>query len=375
MKRYSITIKAAAMAIAALSLAACNNAEYSELTNQAYFEQTRTNANTAMKITVGEDNVEQNFYVRLSSPAEQASTFEVSVDEAALNEYNARNATHYVALPASEYELTNTETTVNAGGVSSTPVQLTVKPLSNEVKNSGKKYAVALKLKSKNGVNDVLEPGSKLVCIIDQVVRQDVPVINSAARITFNMRQEYALTAWTVEMNVNIDRLGKAIGELNNQMLFGAWAPSGKDGEIYTRFGDAPIEGNRLQIKTQGSQLNSNQLFEAGKWYHLAFVCEGTKLSLYVNGKLDSSMDLPGATDYLKANVQVSELRFWTKARTQNEVANDMYVCDPASDGLEAYWKMNEGSGDTFKDATGHGNNGKAATLPAWIPNVRIDGK
>ena len=188
-------------------------------------------------------------------------------------------------------------------------------------------------------------------------------------------------------MNVNIDRLGKAIGELNNQMLFGAWAPSGKDGEIYTRFGDAPIEGNRLQIKTQGSQLNSNQLFEAGKWYHLAFVCEGTKLSLYVNGKLDSQMDLPGkvvnlgntmlfgATDYLKANVQVSELRFWTKARTQNEVANDMYVCDPASDGLEAYWKMNEGSGDTFKDATGHGNNGKAATLPTWNANVRIDGK
>ena len=52
-----------------------------------------------------------------------------------------------------------------------------------------------------------------------------------------------------------------------------------------------------------------------------------------------------------------------------------MYVCDPQSDGLEAYWKMNEGSGDTFKDATGHGNNGRAATLPAWIPNVRIDGK
>ena len=156
MKRYSITIKAAAMAIAALSLVACNNAEYSELTNQAYFEQTRTNANTSMKITVGEDNVQQNFYVRLSSPAEQTSTFEVSADESALKEYNARNATQYVALPASEYELTSTEATVNAGGVTSTPVLLTVKPLSNEVKNSGKKYAVALKLRSKNGANDVL---------------------------------------------------------------------------------------------------------------------------------------------------------------------------------------------------------------------------
>ena len=70
---------------------------------------------------------------------------------------------------------------------------------------------------------------------------------------------------------------GTEIGELNNQMLFGGWAPSGKEGEIYTRFGDAAIEGNRLQIKTQGSQLNSKQLFKTNTWYHLAFVCEGTK--------------------------------------------------------------------------------------------------
>lgn len=46
---------------------------------------------------------------------------------------------------------------------------------------------------------------------------------------------------------------------MNNQSSFAASSKNGADdGEIYTRFGDAPIEGNRLQIKTQGSQMNSN---------------------------------------------------------------------------------------------------------------------
>lgn len=202
------------------------------------------------------------------------------------------------------------------------------------------------------------------------------------------MRQDYELTEWTVEFNINIDKLGTAVGELNNQTIFGAWGPDGKDGEIYIRFGDAPIEGNRLQIKTQGTQMNSNMLFNANTWYHLAFVCTGTKLYMYVNGVLDNSMDLAGKIvnlgskkiqlgnmDYLKANVKYSELRFWTKARSQAEVANNMYVIDPKSNGLEAYWKMNEGEGNIFNDATGHGNKAEAAGTTEWTPNVRIDGK
>ena len=128
-------------------------------------------------------------------------------------------------------------------------------------------------------------------------------------------------------------------------------------------------------------------LFEENKWYHLAFVCEGKKLSLYVNGALDSSMDLPGKvtnlakninfgnTDYLRANVKVSELRLWTKARTQSEIVNNMYSCTPKTPGLEAYWKMNEGKGDIINDATGHGNTGKVVSVPEWIQDVRIDGK
>lgn len=366
-------------------LASCENAEYSPLSNQAYIAQTNTNGNSSQNITIGTSAVTSSVNVRLSDLATQDYTFEVVSDTTALAEYNQRNETSYKPLPASLYSLSSNEVKIEKGKSVSSDVTLTINPLTQALKDSGQKYAVALRLKSKDGKYDVLNSGSSMVYILDQVVYQAVPIINATHNIHFAMRQTYDLSQWTVEMNVNMSKLGKGLGELNNQTLFGAWGNDG--GEIYTRFGDAPIEGNRLQIKTQGTQMNSKQLFNANQWYHLAFVCTGTKLYLYVNGALDNSMDLPGKstnlsnrfnfgnTDYLKADVKVSELRFWTVARTQAQIANNMYACDAKSTGLEAYWKCNEGQGDTFNDATGHGNTGKCVAVPTWEQNVRIDGK
>ena len=363
-------------------LTACNNAEYSPLSNQAYIAQTNTNGNSNEKVTIGNTAVTTSVNVRLSDPSTENCTFEVVTDESALDAYNQRNETSYKVLPKEFYSLSGSEVTIEAGKTTSSAVTLTINPLTQALKESGQKYAVALRLKSKDGKYDVLNSGSTMVYLLDQVIYQAVPTINASHNIHFTMRQAYDLNEWTLEFNVNMSELGKGLGELNNQALFGAWGSNG-----YTRFGDAPIEGNRLQIKTQGTQMNSKMLFDAKKWYHIAFVCTGTKLYLYVNGVLDNSMSLPGNatniaspinfgnTDYLRADVKVSELRFWTKARTQAQVLNNMYACDPKSDGLEAYWKLNEGQGDTFADATGHGNTGKCVAVPDWEQNVRIDGK
>lgn len=387
MMKYNISkhVMGGLAAASLMLLAACNNAEYSPLSNQAYIAQTNTNGNSNEKVTIGNTAVTTSVNVRLSDPAMGNSTFEVVTDESALDAYNQRNETSYKVLPKDFYSLSGSEVTIEAGKTTSSAVTLTINPLTQALKESGQKYAVALRLKSKDGKYDVLNSGSTMVYLLDQVIYQAVPTINASHNIHFTMRQAYDLNEWTLEFNVNMSELGKGLGELNNQALFGAWGSNG--GEIYTRFGDAPIEGNRLQIKTQGTQMNSKMLFDAKKWYHIAFVCTGTKLYLYVNGVLDNSMSLPGNTtniaspinfgntDYLRADVKVSELRFWTKARTQAQVLNNMYACDPKSDGLEAYWKLNEGQGDTFADATGHGNTGKCVAVPDWEQNVRIDGK
>ena len=374
-------------AACAMLLASCNDAEYDVLENQAYIAQTNTNGNTAKKITIGNDEVSTEMSVRVSSPVKKACSFEISTDQAALDSYNKLNSTSYEMLPDGQYTISANKVTVDEGNSASTPVSINVQPLTNELKASGKKVAIALKIDSKDGAN-ILKSGKSIVYVLDQVIYQAVPTLNRNNYAKMELRQQNDLTAWTVEMNINMSVLRTEVGQGNNQAIFAASGSEGRDGEIYIRFGDAPIEGNRLQIKTQGSQMNSNMLFNQQTWYHLAFVCTGTKLYLYVNGVLDNSMDLGGKVvcvdnmslassgSYFLANAMYSEVRLWRVARSQAEIANNMYVIDPHTEGLEAYWKMNEGQGDEFTDYTGNGNKCKTTSgEPVWTPNVRIDGK
>lgn len=374
----------AGMAMGALLLTGCNDAEYDTLSNQAYILQTNTNANSSLKLTVGAEVATTTLNVRLSDVANVESRYRLVYDTAVVNEYNRLNETPYVSLPQESFSLSSEETTIEAGASVSTPITLTVPPYSEALKASGKKYAIGFRLENTSGNASVLPSGSKIVYILDQVVIQPVVVLDQSHYVSQDLVKNYPLTEWTVEMNINKHVLYTEVGRGNNQAIFGA----GPD-EIYIRFGDAPIEGNRLQIKTQGTQMNSLALFNEHTWYHLAFVCTGTKLYLYVNGQLDNSMDLPGKTTnvnsinicspstYWLGNAMYSEVRFWQRARSQAEIANNMYACDPTTPGLITYYKMNEGEGYSFRDASGNGNNAETngQAVPEWIQDVRIDGK
>lgn len=374
----------AGMALGALLLTGCNDAEYDTLSNQAYILQTNTNANSSLKLTVGAEVATTTVNVRLSDVANVESRYRLVYDTAVVNEYNRLNETPYVSLPQESFSLSSEETTIEAGASVSTPITLTVPPYSEALRASGKKYAIGFRLENTSGNASVLPSGSKIVYILDQVVIQPVVVLDQSHYVSQNLVKNYPLTEWTVEMNINKHILYTEVGRGNNQAIFGA----GPD-EIYIRFGDAPIEGNRLQIKTQGTQMNSLALFNEHTWYHLAFVCTGTKLYLYVNGQLDNSMDLPGKTTnvnsinicspstYWLGNAMYSEVRFWQRARSQAEIANNMYACDPTTPGLITYYKMNEGEGYSFRDASGNGNNAETngQAVPEWIQDVRIDGK
>ena len=374
----------AGMALGALLLTGCNDAEYDTLSNQAYILQTNTNANSSLKLTVGAEVATTTLNVRLSDVANVESRYRLVYDTAVVNKYNRLNETPYASLPQESFSLSSEETTIEAGASVSTPITLTVPPYSEALKASGKKYAIGFRLENTSGNASVLPSGSKIVYILDQVVIQPVVVLDQSHYVSQNLVKNYPLTEWTVEMNINKHILYTEVGRGNNQAIFGA----GPD-EIYIRFGDAPIEGNRLQIKTQGTQMNSLALFNEHTWYHLAFVCTGTKLYLYVNGQLDNSMDLPGKTTnvnsinicspstYWLGNAMYSEVRFWQRARSQAEIANNMYACDPTTPGLITYYKMNEGEGYSFRDASGNGNNAETngQAVPEWIQDVRIDGK
>lgn len=383
----TMNIKNILMALAALAVVSCTDAEYGPLSNQAYILQTNTDANSSVKLSVGNDPVSTSINVRVSDPVQAESKYRLVYDPQAIETYNAKNETAYTALPENAFSFSGAEVTITEGTSVSTPAVLTVEPFSDELKNSGKKYALAFRLENVSGKADILPSGSVMVYLLDMVVIQPVVVLNSSCYIPeVQLPEVVNLPEWTVEFNINKDQLRTEVGRGNNQALFGAYS---SDSEIYVRFGDAPIEGNRLQIKTQGTQMNSNMLFNTNTWYHIAVVSTGTKLNLYVNGVLDNSMDLPGNGNsmscystytnngYHLGNTMYSEMRLWNKARSQKEILNNMYSCDPATPGIVFYFKFNEGEGCLFHDATGNGYDVTTANevVPTWIPDVRIDGK
>ena len=74
----------------------------------------------------------------------------------------------------------------------------------------------------------------------------------------------------------------------------------------------------------------------------------------------------------------MSEIRFWNRALTAAQIRRNRFSIDPATAGLVAYWKLNEGEGTTFKDATGHGHDlelylSSKRTIPSQWVDIRSD--
>lgn len=405
MKNTIIKYVAAGLALVALS--ACHNAEYAPLSGVgsgvAFIAQTQTQAYASQGITLGMEEVFVETAIRLTDPAAEDCSFTLAKDATALEKFNKRKSTTYVPLPDDFFSITDaednpvTQVKVLKGQSMSSSLRVHVKPLTDEMVDSGLKYAIPVTLKSQDAKVEVLESAASMVYVLNRLPIQDVPKVNTNSKILgmFNGKVS-TFTQWTWEVNVNMDQLGTGIGQLNNQAILNVTL-SGN--EIYVRFGDAPIEGNRLQIKTQGTQFESQTLFNINTWYHIAFVCNGSQVLLYINGQLDNSLDVGGNSytldenggdggsnfqmassgSYFKANAMFAEMRFWSVARSQAEIQNNMYSCDPASEGLMCYYKFNEGTGTSFTDYSLGAEEGAgrahAATDFPWIPDVRIDGK
>lgn len=201
----------------------CDNAEYSVLHNQAYISQTGTNPNTALKVFIDQDLVTANLNVRLSDPAEKDYNFEFVEDAELLAKYNEVNYTSYKFLPAEQYNFKGKEAVIKQGEVLSESSGLEILPLTQEMKDSGNKYAIALTLQSKDGTTEVLKPGSTILYLLDPAIVTSVPVFNSRHNVAFSLIEDLSLSEWTLEFCVNMSKLGKKVGELNNQALFGGY--------------------------------------------------------------------------------------------------------------------------------------------------------
>lgn len=155
------------------------------------------------------------------------------------------------------------------------------------------------------------------------------------------------------------------------------------------RLGDVGVANNQIQfvlaLGTTQQKLNSAIRLTVGTWYHIVGTYDGATMRLYVNGQLDASRAQTGAVtangvfslgrNYENGRVlngSLDEVRAWTRALDQAEIQANACTVSPTAGGLEGYWPLNEGSGLTTLDLSGHSHNGTLISMvPAdWSTNV-----
>lgn len=361
------------------SFASCDDAEYDVISNQIYITQSMSGPTT--KLVVDPDNgADGQFTVSLSDKALSNVDVKLTASESALNAYNISNGTNYKMLPASGYSFSHDKVTIEAGSTLSPSVDIHVNPFTEEQMNSGELYAIPIAVESLSGDFSAVSNLSSYIILLDKVIVTSVAILNgNNPTKPINPLKGYTLNEWSLEFRMNMSHYA-----INNQAIFGAYPD-----EVYVRFGDAGKPNNMLQIKTQGSQYESNYDFKDGEWYHIALVANSSTLSIYINGTLDGTMALSGSAkwtfnemtligsgaSYFPSDCMLSEFRFWTKTISQSQIQNYMFGINPETQGLEAYWKMNEGEGNIFHDATGHGLDLQAKGTVRWKDGIRSDGK
>lgn len=170
---------------------------------------------------------------------------------------------------------------------------------------------------------------------------------------------------------------------------------------LCVRLGDVDFPRQQLQVQTPVGKFptaDKKLQLQAGEWYHIALTWDlNTQvIAFYVNGKLQSREEGHGKSDVTtislgdkladndtgnggdfnfyfgrsygqsndisrQLNGDICEARIWSVARTEQQIYENMYnIDDPAAESdLQAYWKFDEGTGNSIIDRTGHHNDAK----------------
>lgn len=368
-------------------LTSCDDAKYNTLDTHAYINEALSG--TSVKVNVDVNNESSTTLdIHVSDAAAMDSHFKLEVDPSVLDEYNRINGTSYITMPEGQYVLPE-DIVIEAGQYNASETKVVLEPFSDEMMKSGESYALPVRLVSKDGAYPVMENTGIFVILAESIIRFSAPMFTGGAKL---FSQSYidnpeTYSQYTIEVRFQISDTGN-----RNRAVF-----STDDGDgryILLRFEDPNAESpdhplhSLVQIQLHNGYVNPTHHFEVNKWQHLAVTFDGMNYRIYINGVDSGMLACSDACKTFKAvnwftdgdgnqsgwwgncKILISEARIWSVARSAAQIQNSMTQVSPKSSGLEAYWRLNEGSGNSFEDATGKNHSLATNQKVTWVDGI-----
>ena len=361
-----------------LCVTGCDNKDYSNASpfdNVVYLDAAKLKdvSNFTFNRTI--ETGQKEISALLARPAGEDINVGIKVDASLVNTYNACLGANYTMLDAKHYKLSAGQTVIPQGEVSSKPVTIDFSGLTDLEIDAG--YLLPITIDQVSGGMGTLG-GSKTICYVvrrSSAITTAVSLKNnffevpgfdkgsSTADVVNNMKQ----LTYEAIIRVNNFKNGVTAREISTIM--------GIEQYCLFRLGDAGFPAQQLQFSCNEIKFpnaDNSKLLQEGEWYHVAvtFDTEKKVAVIYVDGREQSRIEDYGKGEPINLGMQnrgkdfmfkighsygeptdfsrqldgeICEVRVWNVMRTQQEIFDNMYNVDPATTGLCAYWKFNEG--------------------------------
>ncbi|NDV70171.1 DUF1735 and LamG domain-containing protein [Dysgonomonas sp. 25] len=311
--------------------------------------------------------------VSSSSKMTQNVTISLDVDENLLTEYNNKYKSNALLLPSSTYTLDSKVVEIPSGSHISEPMKISLNDVSGLV--PAQPYILPVKIVDVKGGFPVLESARVVYLSISRTLVTKGAKIAGAYFLHAFSDDYKAVEQFSMETKVYIDRFSTASHKITSIM--------GWEENFLLRCGDTSLEPGQLELAGGATKVSISEAdaMTTGRWYHVAATYDGTGAKVYIDGKLVAQksaargpIDMTygykdkafvigiSATDGSRRLYGVvSEARLWSKALTQEEIANNVCFVDPTSPNLIAYWRLDgsdaytSGGSTYIRDATGKG--------------------
>ncbi len=330
-----------------------------------YFAGTETNP--LVTFAVEDTPSSQSVSVLSSHPVDADVTVKIAIDGSKIDEYNKKYGTTFSMIPESAVTLDADQVVIPAGKSFSDVAALRITSTEDFV--DARVYLIPVTMTEVDG-SDVLESSRTVFYRVRRTTSfTSLNISNTAmySNYIFDDSQALELGAYTYEIKI-YSEAWHSIARLC------AFTSKDEQRQTMLRFGEGGYPVNSLQwvaAPAEGGNMVSNTAFQTNRWYMISCVYDGKRCTLYVDGVKDSEKDADGdpvtfqrlelgmswtnypAQQWFRG--RIAEVRVWDFARSAADIANTVCSVDPQSEGLRAYWKMNEGDGHIFHDATGNG--------------------